>query len=110
WSADLGFATMGVELPAHLPAGIDTETFRKEYAPASVVQALKSYKRLRRDLEDEPPALTHTAILYRGLMLLSDRLGSAHAEPLPAFVAPGLAELLSGNAPRDYQEQCAASR
>lgn len=110
WIRKLGFQTTGVELAAYVPQGIDTVTFRKSYAPTAVIQALKDYRRLRRDLEDGEPAKVRAALLYRGLMLLSDRLGSAHAKPLPSFVVPLLAKLLPGHELRDYQRDCAIAR
>lgn len=110
WLRRLNFQSSLVELPGRIPFGIDLKTFRKEYAPASVIQALKAYRRLRRDLEDGNPRMIRAALLYRGLMLLADRLASAHVRPLPVFKAPSPEKLLPDMALRNYQRKCSETR
>lgn len=106
WVIELGLQGSGIEFPSSLPRDLDPTKFCIQEAPKAVVHALRSYRRLRRELEDSSPALNRTAILYRGLMLLADRLASAHADPLLEFSAPAPDRLLAGRTARHHQHMC----
>jgi CRISPR-associated endonuclease/helicase Cas3 len=110
WPAEGGFATLGVRPARAVPAAIDGPTFRNQLAGDAVVRLLTAYARLRRRLEDEPAdsPLNRRALVYRGLMLLADRLGSTHAPDLAELRVPGADKLLP-EPPRDHQRRAAAA-
>lgn len=110
WPDDTNFAALGVLPPRAVPEVLDGPSFRAHLAGDAVVRLLKGYARLRGKLDVEPASspTNQRAVLYRGLMLLADRLGSAHAPALATLRVPGMDSLLSGP-PRDHQRAAAAT-
>lgn len=82
WIDKLAFTTK-VSPPNEVPADMDISRFR-ERGTAVIRQGLAAYNELWRRLKGEPPGskANRAAIILRGLVLLSDHLGSAHAPSL----------------------------
>jgi len=91
WINKLAF-TAKVNPPNRVPADVDSSRFR-EQGSAVIRQGLTAYNKLWRRLKAEPAdsKANRAAVIIRGLVLLSDHLGSAHAPPLSKL------ELLDGD-------------
>lgn len=112
WPAGVDWERLGVEPPRAVPDPLDCATFRAREAGNAICQMLRSYQRLRERLAGEraDSMANRRAIAYRALMLLADRLGSAHAPPLMELRLPDASGLLGPSAQlRDHQERAAAS-
>lgn len=105
WIESLAFKTK-VEPPSGIPAAVDVAVFR-EQGSAVIRQGLAAYKKLWRRLKDEPPnsEANRTAIVLRGLVLLSDHLGSARAPSLTRLKLPNSDQVATalGSNLRNYQ-------
>jgi CRISPR-associated endonuclease/helicase Cas3 len=112
WPDGDAFIELGVEPPSALPLPVDGTAFREWEAGDAIVRLLRAYRRLRMQLEDEraDSLLNRRAIAYRALMLLADRLGSAHAPALATLRLPDVTGLL-GPSPRlrDHQTRAASA-
>lgn len=88
WITELGFAEH-VEAPRAVPTSPDPKRFCEE-ASAVIRRGLRAYERLWRRLGAQPADSpeNRAAVALRGLVLLSDHLGSAHASPLAPLVLP----------------------
>ena len=116
WASAYGFDEGALAPAGTGPTGVDGRRFRAQAGPAAVQQVLASYEllhgTLKRDNADS--AANRRALACRGLMLLADRLASAHAKPLDILQLPE-ADLLfkdaDGNVrePRDYQRLTGAA-
>lgn len=107
--AGAGFSALGVEPARALPAVVEGAVFRASGATNAALRHLRAYNKLRNRLKQESgdSLLNRRALVYRALMLLADRLGSAHAKKLATLHLPSVAELLSGKTPRDHQRSAA---
>lgn len=114
WAREYGFdgAESGLEAA---PSVLDGRRFRDQDAPDAVLACLQNYNRLCRNLEREEAssAANRRGLLTRGLILLADRLASAHARELDVLHMPEAAALLAAaggvDGARNYQSAAGAT-
>ena len=106
WIAELGLEDAGISVPDRIATGTDPKAFRGSEGQMAVLDGLKAYAKLRRGMDDGDVGPVQSGILYRGTMLLADRLGSADASQLLALELPP-AETLVSDTLRDYQNEAA---
>lgn len=114
WATDYGFDLYATATA--MPATLDGPSFRRTQAPDAVIEGLRRFNHLCRELRRagaDSPA-NRRGLASRGLMLLADRLASAHAPPLDVLRLPDvdalmrLAGVTSGE--RDYQRRSRETR
>lgn len=109
WAREFGFEDDGAWRSPAMPDTLDGRRFRATDGPEAVVATLRAYRRLRRQLDrdDADSAANRQAVICRGLVLLADRLASAHAHRLETVIVPEVAHLLREaggfTGARDYQ-------
>lgn len=111
WADRCGIQRAGATPRSVPPPGRRAAWLRSE-GPAAVVRALRAWKALRKQLEDEPSdsRSNRTAIALRGLVVLSDHTASATAHVCASPLANPAALASSGLAiPRWLPHQNAAA-
>lgn len=95
WLQERGLDTVKGELPALLPRA-RAVTLVRETGAQQMAQALRSYRRLVRDLEQMPGMRQQYALhslVVRGLTITADRHASAHIGSLPQLPGGGAAQV-----------------